>query len=167
MINPELLEQIKFEYLHSSKSGRALAKQYGIPYGTLNKVITKERWVLLRQEESRCAMHNLAPAHEAQRAQMLTEHYDAATALMDSTMKAHEKLNQLLELDEPLAPRDIKAITGALFDLKALYGVHSEEERREIEARIRKLEKDCEEKTPEDRTITVVFGNEEEVTADA
>ena len=166
MTDQELWEQIKFEYIHSNSSYGQLAKKYGIPRGTIGRRAAEGGWSGLRNNETNEAKAR-AISELVNRESTITAKFDATTALMDSTMKAHEKLNQLLELDEPLAPRDIKAITGALFDLKALYGVHSEEERREIEARIRKLEKDCEEKTPEDRTITVVFGNEEEVTADA
>lgn len=156
----ELREQLKTEYILTGISLRKLADKYGIPRGTVTRIASTERWYTLRQAESpESVKKHVLPSGEP----IIQATMDAARKITEATDKLMVKVYQLLDLDEPLSPRDLKSISGALLDAKILYNVKSDAERREQEARIRQLEKSVEEKQQEDKTITVVFGNGEEL----
>ena len=65
-------------------------------------------------------------------------------ALREAALKILANINALLDLDEPLAPRDLKALSGTLLDLRVQLGALSPRERREAGARLRQLEKSIE-----------------------
>lgn len=69
--------------------------------------------------------------------------------IRESALRALQKINALLDLPEALAPRDIKAITGSLLDLKSQLGALSPREMREQAARLRQLEKTSEQSRTE------------------
>ena len=160
MISEELKEQIRTEYLRTDTSLRKLAVKYGIAKTTLGELSRKEGWQTLKYAGVRTQR---TPADRTKMDEALD---DAAAELLRATDMLRGKVMQLLELEEPLAPRDLKGISGTLLDLKILYAIKTPEERREQEARIRQLEKAVEEKAEGNQTITVFFGNEDEVTAD-
>lgn len=48
--------------------------------------------------------------------------------MMASVDKLQQKIDQLLELDEVLPPRDLKSLSSTLLDVKMLFGFKDEED---------------------------------------
>lgn len=157
----ELREKLRTEYATSSISLRKLADKYGVPRGTVTRIAAEEGWSTLRNAESAESIAN----HVSESGRMtLKAQEDASAMLWECTEKLSGKVFQLLDLEEPLAPRDLKAISGALLDIKILFNCRTPEEKREQEARIRNLEKQLEDKSQKNsEPITVIFGNGEEL----
>ena len=157
----ELREKLRTEYATSSISLRKLADKYGVPRGTVTRIAAEEGWSTLRTAESAESIKNYI-SDSAQ--VMLRTQEEAASMLWTCSEKLSSKVFQLLDLEEPLAPRDLKAISGALLDIKILFNCRTPEEKREQEARVRNLEKQLEDKSQKNsEPITVIFGNGEEL----
>lgn len=71
---------------------------------------------------------------------------DRAIHIRKTTNRVLAKIDQLVDLDEPMAPRDLKAISGTLLDIKQLWDIKSDADQREQEARIKQLEKSLDDK---------------------
>ena len=83
-------------------------------------------------------------------------------ALLRATaLKALKKMNDILDLDEALAPRDIKSITSSLLDLKGQLNALSPRELREQSARLRALEKQAEAEQVQAAPTVITFVNTE------
>lgn len=157
MIPEEVVERIKDDYINGGGTIRALAAKYGIAASTIGKISSQERWKILRDNRTAETKKKILETVDSM------TYEQAAQRLMISTAKVCDKLDQILSLDEVLAPRDIKAMTGALLDIKMLFNVRSAEEQRETLARIKKLEKEAEQGSTSKEPITIVFGNGEDL----
>ena len=81
--------------------------------------------------------------------------------LRKASLKALEKINDLLDLEEALAPRDIKSLTSSLLDLKSQLNALSPRELREQAARLRQLERQIEESHDTSEAVEIEFVNVE------
>lgn len=79
-------------------------------------------------------------------------------ALEAKTMQLLGKADDLLSLDEPLAPRDLKSLSSMLLDVRQLLGILSPREAAEQEIRLIMLRKQAQadEKKHEDVTVRFV-----------
>lgn len=148
-ITPEMWEKIKQEYISSSVSTRDLAKKYGIPKNTLQRRSSKEGWVQQRKDVGAALVQRATN-------ELIEEH----STIYDTAMRISEKLLAKIEMAvDEMGVESIgmsKTITGALKDIKEIGFYRAALDRQEQEARIRKLQKECEEEQ-KDTHITVTF----------
>ncbi len=126
-------EKIKLEYIMKGTSYRKLAEKHGVSLRRLAEVAKKEEWVKQREKSV------IKVSTKAQR-----KAEEKKAALADRLLSASEKLlmkaEQVLDLEEPLPPRDLKAMSGMLIETRTLLGLHDEFEVQERALRIRKIE---------------------------
>lgn len=127
--------KIKLEYITKGTSYRKLAEKHGVSLRRLAEVAKKEEWVKAREKSV-----NKVSA----KAQRKTE--EKKLAMVDRLLAASEKLlkkaEQVLELEEPLSPRDLKAMSATLLDARTLLDIHDEYEIEERNLRIQKMKAD-------------------------
>ena len=140
-------ETIHREYVTTDISIRVLARKYGIGVSTLNRWIHDNHWTVEKraylQEAAEIARRKMADAAAKkmkaledapipERDHEIDRYVDAlaerAEKIYSSADRLLLKVNQLLELEDALAPRDLKAISSTLLDLKM---IHDIEPRRE------------------------------------
>lgn len=124
---------IKTEYVTMGTPYKKLAKKHGVSERQLCRHAKEEDWVRL---------HNEYVDRVAARSQQNAENaaVDYAGQIYASAERLISKVNQLLELEEALAPRDVKSLSSTLMDLKAILDVKPQEE------------------PADDSTVSVVFG---------
>ena len=140
---------IKAEYIAGGTSYQKLAEKYGVSFSTLSHLAKREKWTDLKQKA--CEKEDM----------------DLATSIGKKNAKKSAKIDRLVEklLDiveinlESLVieGKDVKSIASALKDLKDLKGIKDKLDVKEQKARIRKLEKEAEDDTREDKEIKVVI----------
>lgn len=140
---------IKAEYIAGGTSYLKLAEKYGVSFSTLSHLAKREKWTDLKQKA--CEKEDM----------------DLATSIGKKNAKKSAKIDRLVEklLDiveiklESLVieGKDVKSIASALKDLKDLKGIKDKLDVKEQKARIRKLEKEAEDDTREDKEIKVVI----------
>ena len=113
-------EDIKNEYISTKISQRDLAKKYGINITNITNRSTREGWVKLREEFS-----NRIQTKALQNIEEAALNFQAQVS--ESAIKLLEKVNELLSLDEALAPRDLKSLSSTLLDLRDILTAHKEE----------------------------------------
>ncbi len=147
--------KIKTEYITDSKSSyRKIAEKYGVSFNTLQCRAKKEGWAdLKRQAQDKITKKTIDKDIEKK--------VDRATRLMDVTDKllgkVEEAIEELSTAGIVLNAQALKQISGTLKDIKEVHGVKSDRDVREQEARIRNLEKQAEDDSKKDTTITVQF----------
>lgn len=143
--------KIKNEYVSKGTPYRELAKKHGVILKTLARHAKNEEWVRLREEfVNRLSTESL---HKTQ-AQAIAE----ASRIQLATEKLLKKAEQLLELEEALAPRDLKALSATLLDARTLLGIKDDLDRQEQQARIDKARAELDAaKDTESSTIEVVW----------
>jgi hypothetical protein len=147
--------QIKTEYVVKGTPYRKLCEKYGVSLRTLADHATRENWT-----EERKKMRS-AVAKEAQ--QIATKAGSVAASnrverLYTASEQLMKKAEQLLYLDEPLSPRDLKALSATLLDARVLMGIRDDDDRAEQRVRIDKMRAELASiKTDETRTVEVVF----------
>lgn len=147
--------KIKTEYITDSKSSyRKIAEKYGVPFTTLKERAKKEGWADLKIQ----TQHDIVTKTINKD---ISKKVDRATRLMAVTDKLLEKIEETVaELSTEgivLDKSTLKQISGALKDIKDIQGIKSDRDIREQEARIRNLEKQAEDDTNKETTITVQF----------
>lgn len=159
-ITQEVWNKIREEYVSSSISYRDLSSKYGINKSTIFKRAKNEGWF-----SQRSAMH--------------TEVVQKADAgIVDARLKMYSKACDVSEMilnkiqqniesfgDNPIPGTELKAYTGAIKDIREMGMFRADLDRKEQEARIRKLQKECEEEN-KDLNITVNFSPEMDEYAD-
>ena len=140
---------IKAEYIAGGTSYQKLAEKYGVSFSTLSHLAKREKWTDLKQKA--CEKEDM----------------DLATSIGKKNAKKSAKIDRLVEklldivetnLDSlVIEGKDVKSIASALKDLKDLKGIKDKLDVKEQKARIRKLEKEAEDDTREDKEIKVVI----------
>lgn len=130
-IPPDLKEKIHQEYVTTDISLRGIAKKYGLAKTTLYNWSKKEMW---SQEKDMYLLHAEQAARCAFEAE--TDHHinllaDRARRIYDSADRLLDKVNQLLELDDALSPRDLKSISSTLLDLKMIHNIKDESDEKQ------------------------------------
>ena len=171
---------VREDYLRGF-SVRMLSTKYGVPKSTVNDWIKRYGWVQegkskyvdTRQaikktikESDSCPKGTpdtrscpdasdkpleLAPLMPASREYSLIKEY---------TMKLLKKADDLLDLDDALAPRDLKSLSSMLMDVRQLLNTMSPLEEEERRLRLAALKKQTEE-TAKNAEVTVRFVNTE------
>lgn len=141
---------VKTEYVTTATSYRELARKYGVSRKTIADRGKAGNWVRERgqyRDESTSKMKAAAAQGQAERAERFVS---AADKLLG-------KIEEIVGSDneQPLAPKDIRALTAAMGDLKGIMGIQSNADAREQEARIANLERQARADVEKDPEITV------------
>lgn len=111
---------IKNEYICTQISTRDLAKKHGVSYSALEKRCRKDGWAAERGKTAANMRQKTVEAASAAQADRVVELLNGgrkAAALLIS------RLDQIAEEQEAVNPYEIKAITGALKNVRDLYGI--------------------------------------------
>lgn len=113
-------EAIHLEYISTDLSLRVLAKKHNMSVSTLQLWKNNGHWDVERKAMLAAATERAAENLSTAKAQAL----DSLTSRQEKTLAAADKLltkvYQLLELEDALAPRDLKSISSTLLDIKML-----------------------------------------------
>ena len=138
----ELKETLRREYA-LGLSSRQLAKKYHISKNTVLRCV-HEGW----RQGSRRQSPPAAPAPCP----------DGDYALLrQRALQVMNKADDLLSLDEPLAPRDLKSLSSMLLDVRQLLGILSPREAAEQEIRLIMLRKQAQADERKHEDVTVRF----------
>lgn len=120
--------KLKKEYVTTDITIRAIAKKYGIATGTISKYSREDHWVAER-EAYISEITNTAETMIATRddTSVATEYAEEISTRAEFEMKLFHsadllfnKINEILAMDVPLSPRDLKAVSSTLLDLKMM-----------------------------------------------
>ncbi len=106
---------IREDYIREGMSYRKLAEKYGIDRERLTKRAREEGWPTQRMMQ---VPAETQPAQTGPEEPLMSREW--AERLLASAGLLLEKVNQLLQLEDALAPRDVKSISSTLLDLKAI-----------------------------------------------
>lgn len=118
------------EYIHGGVTYRQLAAKYSVPLRTLGKRAKAEDWVGLRQQVVDKSATLAADAAAQAKADMATRIYDSAGLMLDKVLDA---------LQGAITPKDIRALTAAVKDIREIVGIKSAGDQAEQDARIAAL----------------------------
>ena len=142
-------QKIKTEYITTDTSYRKLADKYGIDQATIARRAKKEDWVSDRQHHLSETQAKILTADTEQKV-------DRAMRLSTVADKLLAKVEQWVNMDEPISANSIKNLSDAIKNIKEVQMIRSEEEIEEQKARIAKLRKEAENED-DDNEIQVVF----------
>lgn len=118
------------EYIQGGVTYRQLAEKYRVPLRTLGKRAKAEDWVGLRQQVIDKSATLAADAAAQAKADMATRIYDSAGLMLAKVLDA---------LQDDITPKDIRALTAAVKDIREIVGIKSAGDQAEQEARIAAL----------------------------
>lgn len=153
-------EAVRRDYVRGF-SLRQLAAKYGVSRTTIMRWVRAGGWK--PEARAKTAAENVtAPVTPCDDVTpMVTEEKlhsdDLYERLAAYTDKVLEKADQLLTLDEPLAPRDLKSLSSMLLDVRQLLGIMSPREAAEQEIRLIMLRKQAEQGERKDNEVVVRF----------
>lgn len=127
-ISPEIRERVHQDYITTDLSLRSVAKKHGLSFSTVRRWASEELWsqekdrlILEAEKKLRNALDTQTNQYTGLMAERRDRIYSSADKLLD-------KVNMLLELDEPLCPKDLKSISSTLLDLKLIHNIKDESE---------------------------------------
>ena len=107
---------IKNEYISSEISMRKLAAKHNVDLKSIATHSKQEGWVAQRDE-----YRNRVQAKTLQNLEEAASNFQAEVS--GSARKLLDKVNEVLALDEALAPRDLKSLSSTLLDLRDILSV--------------------------------------------
>lgn len=127
----DLKEKIHHEYVTTEISLRKIAAKYGLSRSTVGVWARDGLW---SQEKDMLILQAEKNARDATAAEI--DHHtnllaDRARRIYESADRLLEKVNQLLDLDDALSPRDLKSISSTLLDLKMIHNIKDENEEQD------------------------------------
>lgn len=151
-------------------SVRMLSAKYGVPKSTVNDWIKKYGWV---QEGKIRTKANRTPdkrptetVRERIQQRLNTDQHitfaDDFDQLHSYAQKLLWKADQILDLDDALAPRDLKSLSSMLLDVRTLLHVMSPIELEEQEIRLAALRRQAQQEEKTEQAVVVRFVDTEE-----
>ena len=141
-------QKIQTEYITSDTSYRKLADKYGIDQATIARKAKKEDWVSKRQHHADKTQAKILDADTKNKA-------DRAARLMTVADKLLKKVELAVDQDGPISAGAIKNLSDALKNIRETQMIRSDQDIREQEARIAKLQKEAQ-KDDDDKDKTVI-----------
>lgn len=143
---------VKTEYVTTAIGYRELSKKHRIRYKTLADRAKAEGWVEARHQYREKAITAAENAMAAQHAARAVKFQGVADRLL-------EKIEAIVDADgaQTITPKDIRALTAAMGDLKDIMDIRSKADTREQEARIANLERQARSDVAKDQEITVML----------
>ena len=122
-------EVIHLAYITTDKSLRVLAKEHNVAVSTLKKWKDEGHWDVERKALLADAAQQAREKFETDVAQALNSITDRMGKILESADKLLLKVDQLLSLEDALAPRDLKSISSVLVDVMTMQNtVNGQEE---------------------------------------
>ena len=141
---------VKTEYVTTAIGYRELSKKHRVRYKTLADRAKAEGWVEARnqyREKAITAAENAMAEQHAVRAVKFQGVADRLLAKIEAIVDAEDA--------QTMSPKDIRALTAAMGDLKEIMDIRSKADAREQEARIANLERQARADVGKDQEITV------------
>lgn len=143
-------QKIRAEYITTDISYRKLADKYGLDQATVARRAKKEDWVSKRQHHADKTQAKILSADTKNKA-------DRASRLMTVADKLLKKVEVLVDKDDYLSAGAIKNLSDALKNIRETQMIRSDQDIREQEARIAKLQKETEKQDNEKSSITITL----------
>ena len=143
-------QAIKTEYITTDTSYRKLAQKYGINVTTIAKTAGAENWVEERKQYATKTQAKTLEKISQQEANRAAKIHSVADKLL-------LKIEAMVESEEPLDTKGIRALTAAVKDLKEIQSVKSALDEQEQMARIANLQKQADKDNDNINEIEVVF----------
>lgn len=122
-------EVIHLDYITTDLSLRVLAKKHNVAVSTLKKWKDEGHWDVERKALLADAAQQAREKFETDVAQALNSITDRMGKILESADKLLLKVDQLLSLEDALAPRDLKSISSVLVDVMTMQNtVNGQEE---------------------------------------
>ena len=146
-------QAIKTEYITTDTSYRKLAQKYGVNVTNIAKKASSENWVEQRKQYANEIQAKTLQKISQQEANRAAKIHSVADKLL-------LKIEAMVESEEPLDTKGIRALTAAVKDLKEIQSVRSELDRQEQEARIANLRKAADKEDDNKEPIQVIIGGD-------
>ena len=127
-------QAIRTEYITTETSYRKLAQKYGINVTTIAKTASDEKWVEQRKQHAINTQTKTLEKISQQEANRAAKIHSVADKLL-------KKIEAMVDSEEPLDTKGIRALTAAVKDLKEIQSVKSDLDQQEQRARIANLQK--------------------------
>ena len=127
-------QTIKTEYITTDTSYRKLAQKYGIHYKVISDRGKDEAWVELRSQYRHKTLTDTLEKISKQESSRAARIYSVADKLLD-------KIEAMVDSEQPLDTKGVRALTAAVKDLKEIQSVKSALDEQEQRARIANLQK--------------------------
>ena len=141
---------IKTEYITTDTSYRKLAQKYGVSATQICNVGRDEKWVEQREQFLSKTEAKTLEKISRQEATRAAKIHDVADKLL-------RKIEAIVDADEPLDSKGIRALTAAVKDLKEIQSVRSDLDKQEQEARIANLRRQVDKNDDSGSAVEVVF----------
>ena len=125
-------KKIKTEYITTDTSYRKLAQKYGVNYQAICHRSKDEGWIEQREQYKNKTISKTIEKISQQEANRAARIHSVADKLLN-------KIEAMVDSDEPMDTKGIRALTAAVKDLKEIQSVRSELDKQEQEARIAAL----------------------------
>ena len=146
-------QAIKTEYITTDTSYRKLAQKYGIHYKVISDRGKNENWVELRSQYRGKTLTDTLEKISKQESSRAARIYSVADKLLD-------KIEAMVDSEQPLDTKGVRALTAAVKDLKEIQSVRSELDKQEQEARIANLRKQADKEDVNTEPIKVIIGDD-------
>jgi hypothetical protein len=143
-------QKIKTEYITTEISYRKLAEKYGLDQATIARRAKKEDWVSKRQHHADKTQAKILNADTKNKA-------DRAARLMTVADKLLKKVEMTVDQEGFLSAGAIKNLSDALKNIRETQMIRSDQDIREQEARIAKLQKETEKQDNDRSSITITL----------
>ena len=143
-------QAIRTEYITTHTSYRKLAQKYGVNYSVIAEKGKDEDWVGQRDQFHIKTQTKTLEKISQQEANRAAKIHSVADKLL-------AKIEKMVEQEEPISEKGIRALTAAVKDLKEIQGVRSALDDQEQEARIANLRKQANKDEDTTDEIQVVF----------
>lgn len=143
-------QDIKTEYITTKTSFRKLADKHGLNKDTIWKKAKDEGWEDLRRQHIDSVQTKILDADTEKKV-------DRAVRLMTVADKLLEKVEQWVEMGEPISATSIKNLSDAIKNIKEVQMIRTEEDVEEQKARIAKLRKEAEKEETQNNDVTIVI----------
>lgn len=146
-------QDIKTEYITTDTSYRKLAQKYGVSTTQICNVGRDEKWVEQREQYLNKTAAKTLEKISQQEANRAAKIHSVADKLLN-------KIEEMVDSEEPLDTKGIRALTAAIKDLKEIQSVRSDLDRQEQEARIANLRKQADKVDNNKEPVKVIIGDD-------
>ena len=147
--------KIKTEYITTDTSYRKLGEKYGIHYKVISDRGKTEEWVELRSRYRDKALTKTLDKISDQEAGRAAKIYNVADKLLI-------RIEAMVDGDEPMDTKSIRALAAAVKDLKEIQSVKSALDEQEQRARIANLQKQANPESGNESAKLIIEGLPEE-----
>ena len=124
-------EVIHLDYITTDMSLRVLAKKHNVSLSTLQKWKQDGHWDVERKALLAEATQQARERIDTDKAQALDSLADRLEKILKSADKLLLKVDQLLNLEDALAPRDLKSISSVLVDVMTMQNMDKSEDKED------------------------------------